>query len=89
MINLCFLKGKVLNKTDLKFVYDKNKKNLSKNHICIIKLELKLEDKQIIYLKAYNKIADFVFKNVKVGDNIILNGAIKNNFIEIKKIEKI
>ena len=30
MINLCFIQGKVISKKDLKFVYDKNKKSLSK-----------------------------------------------------------
>ncbi len=89
MINLCFLKGKVINKKDLKFVYNKNKKNLSKNHICIIMLELEIENKQVIYLKAYNEIAEFVYNNVNEGDNILVEGAIKDNIVEIEDIEKI
>ena len=89
MINLCFLKGKVINKKDLKFVYDKSKKSLSKNHICIIILELEIENKQVIYLKAYNEIAEFVYNNVNEGDNILVEGAIKDNIVEIEDIEKI
>ena len=89
MINLCFIKGKVISKKDLKFVYDKNKKSLSRNHICIIKLELEIENKQVIYLKAYNEIAEFVYKNVNEGDNILVEGAIKDNIVEIEDIEKI
>ena len=89
MINLCFIKGKVVDKKELKFVYDKNKKSLSKSHICIIKLELELEDKQTIYLKAYNEMADFVYKNVNEEDIIMLQGVLRDNIVEIEEIEKI
>ena len=87
MINLCFVKGKVLSKKDLKFVYNKNKKSLSQKHICIIKLELELENKQIIYLKAYNDVAEYIYRNVKIKDNIIVVGALRDNIIEIEEIE--
>ena len=88
MINLCFIKGKVISKKNLKFVYDKNKKSLSKKHICNIKLELEIENKQVIYLKAYNEIAEFIYINVNEGDNILVEGTLRDNIIEIEEIEK-
>ena len=86
MLNICFFMGKVINKVDLNFVYNKRKKRLSKRHICIVNLELELEGKEHIALKAYNEIADFVYKNVKEGDNIFVQGILEGEFIEIDDI---
>ena len=38
MINLCFLNGKVVNKIDLKFVYNSQKRSLEKNILLLPKL---------------------------------------------------
>ena len=89
MMNLCFLKGKVSGIIDYQFMYDKFKKNLGKKHVCIVKLQLEIKNKQIIDLKAYDEVADFVYQNVKEGDHIFLQGALKDDVIEIEEIEKI
>lgn len=83
MINLCFLSGKVINEIDLKFVYNSQKRSLDKKHTSIVKIELELQDGQVIQLHAYNEMADYVFINVKKGDYIFVQGEVKSNYVEI------
>lgn len=83
MINLCFLSGKVINEIDLKFVYNSQKRSLDKKHTSIVKIELELQDGQVMQLHAYNEIADYVFINVKKGDYIFVQGEVKSNYVEI------
>ena len=86
MVNLCFLSGKVINEIDLKFVYDSSKKALGKKHISIVKIKLELLDGQVIELHAYNEIADYVFRNIKKCDYITIQGKLRNNYVEVKKL---
>ena len=87
MINLCFLKGKIIDITDYKFIYDKNNKSIRNKHIGIIKLQLEIEDKQIVWLKGYDEIADFIYQKLKKGDKIFIEGGIEDNIVEIDKIK--
>ena len=64
MINLCFLKGKTIDITDYKFIYDKNNKTIGNKHICIIKLQLKIEDKQIVWLKVQVLMNKIIFRRI-------------------------
>ena len=86
-MNLCILSGKVINEIDLRFLYNPIKKSLEKRHISIIKIILELENKQIIELHAYNEIADFVYRNVQRHNYIIIQGKLRDNYIEIEEIE--
>ena len=88
MINLCILNGKVINEVDLKFVYNTRKKSLDKKHNSIAKIELKLQDGQIVQLHAYNEIADYAFRNIQKGEYITVQGKVKNGYVEIKQIYK-
>ena len=83
MINLCFSSGKVINKIDLKFVYNSQKRSLDKKHTSIAKIELELQDGQVIQLHAYNEMADYVFKNINQGDYITVQGRVKDSYVEI------
>ena len=84
-MNICFIMGKILNKIDLKFVYDKNKKSLSKKNISVVKLELELGDKQKIEAKAYNEMADYIYKNIKQNDIVLIKGKLRENYIDIEE----
>ena len=86
MINICFLSGKVINKIDLKFIYNSQKRSLDKKHTSIAKIELELQDGQVIELHAYNEMADYVYRNIKKGDYISVQGRVKNSYIEINAI---
>lgn len=80
MINLCFLSGKVINKIDLQFVYD------SKKIISIVKIELLLDDGQVINTCGYNEMADFIYRNINKEDTVLLEGRIINDIVEINEI---
>ncbi len=86
MINLCFLSGKVINEVDLKFIYNSQKRSLDKKHTSITKIELELQDGQVIRLHAYNEMADYVFINIKKYDYINVQGKVKNSYVEINEI---
>ena len=45
-----------------------------------------IQDKQIIRVKAYDEIADYIYQNVKQNDFIAIEGKIRDNFVEIEKI---
>ena len=81
MINLCFLSGKVINEIDLKFVYNSQKRSLDKKHTSIAKIELELQDGQIIQLHAYNEMADYVFRYIKKDDYIFVQGEVKGSHV--------
>lgn len=85
-MNLCILGGKVINEIDLKFIYNLQKKSLDKKHTAIIIIYLQLQDKQVIKLCAYDEIADYTYQNISEGDYIVVEGKIRNNFVEINKI---
>ena len=87
MINLCFLNGKVINEIDLKFIYDRRKKTLSKKNTSIVKIKLELLDGQVIELYAYNDMADYVFRTVKKCDYITIQGKLRNNYVEVEQIK--
>ena len=61
-MNWCIISGKVINKIELKFVFNNRQKKLVKEHVSLVKIWLELENKQIVKLHAYNKKADYFYK---------------------------
>ena len=58
-MNICFLLGKVVDDVEFKFIY--NSKNVS---ISIFKLML--SNKSIVECEAYDEIADYIYRNIKI-----------------------
>ena len=56
---------------------------------CIIKLQLEIDKNQIVWLKGYDKIADYIYQNLKNGNKIFIEGKVENNIIEIDNIKNI
>ena len=50
------------------------------------KLKLELLDKTKLEVIAYNEIADYAFRNLKINDIIYINGKILGNEVEILEI---
>ena len=86
MMNIVCIAGKVINEINLQFVYDKKRKNISKIHTSIIELMVEVNNKNIIYSRAYDEVADYVYRNIKRYDFVILYGKVRNNYFEITKI---
>lgn len=89
MINLCFLSGTVKSEIDLKFIYNAKTKSLSKKHTSIILIELEIDKEQIVKMYAYDDIADWVYRNIKKGVLVFIQGSIKNDKIEILEIGRV
>ncbi len=85
-MNIVFLIGEVVNDIDIKFIYDRHKKSLGKLNISISLIELKLLDKQVVKLHAYNEIADFVYRSLKKGDSVLVKGNFTNDFVKVNGI---
>ena len=83
-MNICFLYGKIISDIDFKFIMN------NKNKISISVYKIQLNNKSIVIVKGYNEIADYCYRNLKIGDNIYIQGRL-NNMMEIEAdfIEKI
>lgn len=82
-MNWCIISGIVINKIELKFVFNNRRKMLAKEHISLVKILLELENKQIVNLHAYNEMADYFYRNVKQYQKIYIQGKIRNYYIEV------
>ena len=78
-MNEVFLIGKVITEVDFKFII--NSTRLSKAKFSIETLE----DGKMINIVAYDEMSDYIYRNVKSEDIIMINGYIENNVI-IKEI---
>ena len=81
-MNICFLLGKVVDDVEFKFIYNSKKVSIS-----IFKLML--SNKSIVECKAYDETADYIYRNIKKGDLIFIEGTIKDKSIQIYEIKNI
>ena len=87
-MNLCILSGKVVNEIELKFIYNPIKKSIGKKHISVVQVVLELQNNQKVLLKAYNEMADWFYQHIKEGDNIVVEGKVRSNYIEVDYYKK-
>ncbi len=88
MFNLCYLSGKILNKVNLKFIYDNKRKSISKKHTSVVELTLKLANESVVIAKGYDDIADLLYRKVKQGDFVLIEGRLKENEVEVLALLK-
>lgn len=69
-MNICFFVGKIISDMKFKFIINNKKYN------SIVIFQIELNDKSVITVKGYNKIADFCYKNLIKSDYIAIYGAI-------------
>lgn len=74
-MNICFFIGKIINDIDFKFIVNNRKYN------SIVIFQIELNNKSIITLKGYNKIADFCYRNLE-KNNIIIAVTFLNSKLE-------
>ena len=81
-MNLCFVMGKIISNIEFKFII--NSKDIS-----VSIFGIQLSNNSIITVKAYNEIADFCYKKLVKGDNVLLYGTLNNKReIVINEIEQ-
>lgn len=66
-MNLCFIKGKILEKINFQFLYQK--KNIS-----IARTKLELQNGSRITIKGYDEMADWMIQKIKKEDKVIMQG---------------
>ena len=86
MINIGYIAGKVLNDIDLKFVYDGNRKSISRKHTSVTELIIELGNKNIVYAKAYDEVADYIYRKIEKGYTVILYGKIRYEYFEVIQV---
>ena len=81
-INLCFIKGKIIEEINFSFLYNMNK-------ISVAKTKLKLENESVIVIKGYDEMADWMVQNIKKEDEVILQGKINTKMeVEVKWMKR-
>lgn len=85
-MNLCFLIGKIVSKIEFDFLIDNGK--ISKQ-ISIARFNLQIDKENIVKIFVYNNFADIVYRELKLGDNIGIEGSLKTNgYIKLEKYIK-
>ncbi len=79
-MNLCFLLGKVVSNIEYQFIYD-NKE------ISIVLFDLLLENKSIIFCKAYNEKADWIYQRIEQNNMICIQGRVHSQWVEIEEVK--
>ena len=80
-MNLCFIIGKIVSEIEFKFIVN-NKKYMS-----IAYFDIKLKNKSIIKVKAYNELADYCYSKLQKYDICAIQGYINSEMkIEVEKI---
>ena len=79
-MNEVFLMGKIITEIEFKFIIN------SKTNKSIATFMLETFDKQVIYIKAYNDLADFVYSIFKSKDKVLIYGYLSKNSVAIRYI---
>ena len=79
-MNLCILLGKIVSEIEFKFIIKGKNKSIAY-------FELELLNKSTVKVKAYNKMADYVYNKLENGNIILINGEVRiDGTVEINKI---
>ena len=79
-MNLCILLGEVISEVKFKFI-------LKGKHKAIAYFNYQLLNKSEIKIKAYDEMADYVYRKLQIGMKIIIKGKLREN--EVVEAEKI
>ena len=74
-MNLCFIMGKIVSEIKFDFVMDE--KSIGKNVSAVRFYINALEEK--INVIGYNKIADYCYQNLNVGNNVFIEGFLRTD----------
>ncbi len=80
-MNICVLIGKIISEIEFKFVI--NSKNKS-----IVYFDIELQNKNVVKAVAYDDKADYIYRKIK-NKNVLIEGQLRDNYIEIQYIEEI
>ena len=81
-MNEVFLMGKIISPVEFGFMVESK-------HYAMSRFRIETLDGQIIEIRAYDKVADFVYSKIKVGDSIFVYGSLNMGFVLIRSISKL
>lgn len=71
-MNLCILLGKIVSEIEFKFIISSRNKSIAY-------FDMLLLNKSVVRVKAYNGMADFIYRNCKKGQSVIVEGKVRCN----------
>lgn len=71
-MNKCWVIGKILDEPEYKFLYK------SKNN-SISYFKIKLKDNNVIDVFGYDDMADYIYRNLKKDDDVLIEGYLHSN----------
>lgn len=81
-MNEVFLIGKIVSRINFDFIIK------SKKH-AISKFKIETFDGTLLNIRAYDKLADYVYAKLKKDDSIFIYGSLNNNFVFGKSVYKL
>ena len=77
-MNKVIIYGEIVSRVDFKFIYDRfkndNKQDEKYNYISVAKSKIKLLNESIVEIYGYDKMADYMYRNLKENNIILLIG---------------
>ena len=79
-MNLVFLNGKIISEIEFRFIIESKRMAM---------IEILIEvDKNIIKIKAYDEVADYIYSRFNIDDRISIYGSLKKKEVNVIEIEK-
>ena len=80
-MNIVVISGNVINNIEFKFIYDRYGK--TNKYTSITRCMLKIDNESIVQICGYDNIADFMYRNLQIGDRIVCEGYLDSECIII------
>ena len=71
-MNLCILLGKIVSEIEFKFIIKGKNKSIAY-------FDMRLSNKSIIRIKSYNQVADYLYRKLKIGQSVMVEGKIRDD----------
>lgn len=71
-MNIVVISGEVITKVEFKFIYGRYGK--TNKHTSIARCMLKIDNESIVQICGYDNVADFMYRNLQIGDRIVCEG---------------
>ena len=73
-MNLVIVLGKIASNVEFKFIYNRYSSKELKDKTSIATCRIELLNKSIVKVYGYDNIADYMYRNLKVNDSILIEG---------------
>ena len=82
-MNKVIIYGEIVSRVDFKFIYDRfkndNKQDEKYNYTSDAKSKIKLLNESIVEIYGYDKMADYMYRNLKENSIILIIGRLDND----------